>query len=149
MKKLLFTTSIMLLSAVILIACSNGRTDNASSGATSEKVTQSSSKSVKKKTATSIDDFKQKLKTNGFTIEREQEKSASLVQAKEGKGFVLSDGSSVEVYQYDSDNDYFKKIQKEKTLLGQPVNIYGNFVVMIVNPTESKDKIIESFNSFS
>ncbi|WP_048800734.1 hypothetical protein [Streptococcus constellatus] len=149
MKKLLFTTSIMLLSATILIACSNGRTDNASSGATSEKVTQSSSKSVKKKTATSIDDFKQKLKTNGFTIEREQEKSASLVQAKEGKGFVLSDGSSVEVYQYDSDNDYFKKIQKEKTLLGQPVNIYGNFVVMIVNPTESKDKIIESFNSFS
>ncbi|MFS9337111.1 hypothetical protein QM361_03560 [Streptococcus intermedius] len=148
MKKLLFTTSIMLLSATILIACSNGRTDNASSGATSEKVTQSSSKSVKKKTATSIDDFKQKLKTNGFTIEREQEKSASLVQAKEGKGFVLSDGSSVEVYQYDSDNDYFKKIQKEKTLLGQPVNIYGNFVVMIVNPTESKDKIIESFKDF-
>lgn len=149
MKKLLFTTSIMLLSATILIACSNGRTNNTSSGDTSEKVTQSSSKSVKKKTATSIDDFKQKLKTNGFTIEREQEKSASLVQAKEGKGFVLSDGSSVEVYQYDSDNDYFKKIQKEKTLLGQPVNIYGNFVVMIVNPTESKDKIIESFNSFS
>ena len=139
----------MLLSATILIACSNGRTNNTSSGDTSEKVTQSSSKSVKKKTATSIDDFKQKLKTNGFTIEREQEKSASLVQAKEGKGFVLSDGSSVEVYQYDSDNDYFKKIQKEKTLLGQPVNIYGNFVVMIVNPTESKDKIIESFNSFS
>lgn len=149
MKKLLFTTSIMLLSTTILIACSNGRTDNTSSGDTSEKVTQSSSKSVKKKAATSIDDFKQKLKTNGFTIEREQEKSASLVQAKEGKGFVLSDGSSVEVYQYDSDNDYFKKIQKEKTLLGQPVNIYGNFVVMIVNPTESKDKIIESFNSFS
>ncbi|WOI91363.1 hypothetical protein RYQ61_00425 [Streptococcus intermedius] len=148
MKKLLFTTSIMLLSATILIACSNGRTDNASSGDTSEKVTQSSSKSVKKKTATNIDDFKQKLKTNGFTIEREQEKSASLVQAKEGKGFVLSDGSSVEVYQYDSDNDYFKKIQKERTLLGQPVNIYGNFVVMIVNPTDSKNKILDSFKEF-
>ncbi|PMR65772.1 hypothetical protein [Streptococcus intermedius] len=147
MKKLLFTTSI-LLSAVILTACSNNETATKSSQAKTERTSQTTAKSSKK-TATSIDDFKQKLKTNGFTIEREQEKSASLVQAKEGKGFVLSDGSSVEVYQYDSDNDYFKKIQKEKTLLGQPVNIYGNFVVMIVNPTESKDKIIESFNSFS
>lgn len=146
MKKLLFTTSI-LLSAVILTACSNNETATKSSQAKTERTSQTTAKSSKK-TATSIDDFKQKLKTNGFTIEREQEKSASLVQAKEGKGFVLSDGSSVEVYQYDSDNDYFKKIQKEKTLLGQPVNIYGNFVVMIVNPTESKDKIIESFKDF-
>ena len=148
MKKLLFTTSIMLLSATILIACSNGRTDNTSSGDTSEKVTQSSSKSVKKKTATSIDDFKQKLKTNGFTIEREQEKSASLVQAKEGKGFVLSDGSSVEVYQYESNNPYFSKIKEDKKLLDQPVTIYGNFLVMIVNPTDSKNKILDSFKDF-
>lgn len=146
MKKLLFTTSI-LLSAVILTACSNNETATKSSQAKTERTSQTTAKSSKK-TATSIDDFKQKLKTNGFTIEREQEKSASLVQAKEGKGFVLSDGSSVEVYQYDSDNDYFKKIQKEKTLLGQPVNIYGNFVVMIVNPTDSKNKISDSFKDF-
>ena len=105
-------------------------------------------KSVKKKTATSIDDFKQKLKTNGFTIEREQEKSASLVQAKEGKGFVLSDGSSVEVYQYESNNPYFSKIKEDKKLLDQPVTIYGNFVVMIVNPTDSKNKILDSFKDF-
>ena len=95
MKKLLFTTSI-LLSAVILTACSNNETATKSSQAKTERTSQTTAKSSKK-TATSIDDFKQKLKTNGFTIEREQEKSASLVQAKEGKGFVLSDGSSVEV----------------------------------------------------
>ncbi|WP_049476227.1 hypothetical protein [Streptococcus constellatus] len=146
MKKLLFTTSI-LLSAVILTACSNNETATKSSQAKTERTSQTTAKSSKK-TATSIDDFKQKLKTNGFTIEREQEKSASLVQAKEGKGFVLSDGSSVEVYQYESNNPYFSKIKEDKKLLDQPVTIYGKFVVMIVNPTDSKNKILDSFKDF-
>lgn len=146
MKKLLFTTSI-LLSAVILTACSNNKTATKSSQAKTERTSQTTAKSSKK-TATSIDDFKQKLKINGFTIEREQEKSASLVQAKEGKGFVLSDGSSVEVYQYESNNPYLSKVKEDKKLLDQPVTIYGNFVVMIVNPTDSKNKILDSFKDF-
>ena len=147
MKKLL-TLSATLLAMLIMIACSNEE-KNSEKTSSEQKTEQSPSTIKKKKSAKSIDDFKQTLIDNNFTIDHEQEKSFSLVQAKNGKAFVLSDGSSVEIYQYDSDNDYFKKIQKEKTLLGQSVNIYGNFVVLITNPTKSKDKIIEIFKNLN
>ena len=146
MKKLLLTTSV-LLTVTILTACSNNETATKASESKTEQTPQANTQSSKK-TATSIDDFKQNLEANGFTIDHEQEKSASLVQAKEGKGFVLSDGSSVEVYQYESNNPYFAKVKEDQKLLDQPVSIYGNFVVMIVNPTDSKDKILDSFKEF-
>ena len=146
MKKLL-TTSAILLSATVLVACSNNQSatkDSAEQPKTKQseaKETKASEKPASKK-AKSLDDFKKALEDNGFTIEREQEKSSSLVQAKDGKGFVLPDGSSVEVYQYEENNPYFATIKKDKKLLDQPVTIYGDFVVMIVNPTDSKDKIL-------
>jgi hypothetical protein len=152
MKKLL-TTSALLLTAISLVACSNNQSatkDNSDQPKTEQsevKETKTSEKTASKK-ATSLDDFKKTLEDNGFTIEREQEKSSSLVQAKDGKGFVLPDGSSVEVYQYEENNPYFATIKKDKKLLDQPVTIYGDFVVMIVNPTDSKDKILDSFKGF-
>ena len=152
MKKLL-TTSAILLSATVLAACSNNQSatkDSAEQPKTKQseaKETKASEKPASKK-AKSLDDFKKALENNGFTIEREQEKSSSLVQAKDGKGFVLPDGSSVEVYQYEENNPYFATIKKDKKLLDQPVTIYGDFVVMIVNPTDSKDKILDSFKGF-
>lgn len=152
MKKLL-TTSAILLSATVLVACSNNQSatkDSAEQPKTKQseaKETKASEKPASKK-AKSLDDFKKALEDNGFTIEREQEKSSSLVQAKDGKGFVLPDGSSVEVYQYEENNPYFATIKKDKKLLDQPVTIYGDFVVMIVNPTDSKDKILDSFKGF-
>ncbi len=152
MKRLL-TTSAILLSATVLVACSNNQSttkDSSEQPKTEQSKTEetkASDKPVSKK-ATSLDDFKKALEDNGFTIEREQEKSSSLVQAKDGKGFVLPDGSSVEVYQYEENNPYFATIKKDKKLLDQPVTIYGDFVVMIVNPTDSKDKILDSFKGF-
>lgn len=147
MKKLL-TTSAILLTATVLVACSNNQsTTKDSSEQPKTEQTKAKEKPASKK-ATSLDDFKKALEDNGFTIEREQEKSSSLVQAKDGKGFVLPDGSSVEVYQYEENNPYFATIKKDKKLLDQPVTIYGDFVVMIVNPTDSKDKILDSFKGF-
>ena len=152
MKKLL-TTITILLSAAALVACSNNQSTTKRSSEqpkteqTEIKETKTTEKPTSKK-ATSLDDFKKALEDNGFTIEHEQEKSFSLVQAKDGKGFVLPDGSSVEVYQYEESNPYFASIKKDKKLLDQPVTIYGNFVVMIVNPTDSKDKILDSFKGF-
>lgn len=152
MKKLL-TTSAILLTATVLVACSNNQSatkDSAEQPKTEQseaKETKASEKPASKKSK-SLDDFKKALEDNGFTIEREQEKSSSLVQAKDGKGFVLPDGSSVEVYQYEENNPYFATIKKDKKLLDQPVTIYGDFVVMIVNPTDSKDKILDSFKGF-
>ena len=152
MKKALITSAI-LLSATVLVACSNNQSatkDSAEQPKTEQseaKETKASEKPASKK-AKSLDDFKKALEDNGFTIEREQEKSSSLVQAKDGKGFVLPDGSSVEVYQYEENNPYFSTIKKDKKLLDQPVTIYGDFVVMIVNPTDSKDKILDSFKGF-
>lgn len=152
MKKLL-TTITILLSAAALVACSNnqsttkGSSEQPKTEQTEIKETKTTEKPTSKK-ATSLDDFKKALEDNGFTIEHEQEKSFSLVQAKDGKGFVLPDGSSVEVYQYEESNPYFASIKKDKKLLDQPVTIYGNFVVMIVNPTDSKDKILDSFKGF-
>ena len=147
MKKLL-TTSTILLTATVLVACSNNQsTTKDSSEQPKTEQTKANEKPASKK-ATSLDDFKKALEDHGFTIEREQEKSSSLVQAKDGKGFVLPDGSSVEVYQYEENNPYFATIKKDKKLLDQPVTIYGDFVVMIVNPTDSKDKILDSFKGF-
>ena len=152
MKKLL-TTITILLSATALVACSNNQstTKGSSEQPKTEKSEVKEMKTSEKHTskqATSLDDFKKALEDNGFTIEHEQEKSFSLVQAQDGKGFTLPDGSSVEVYQYEKDNPYFASIKKDKKLLDQPVTIYGNFVVMIVNPTDSKDKILDSFKGF-
>ena len=152
MKKLL-TTITILLSAAALVACSNnqsttkGSSEQPKTEQTEIKETKTTEKPTSKK-ATSLDDFKKALEDNGFTIEHEQEKSFSLVQAKDGKGFVLPDGSSGEVYPYEESNPYFASIKKDKKLLDQPVTIYGNFVVMIVNPTDSKDKILDSFKGF-
>lgn len=152
MKKLL-TISALLLTTIFLVACSSnqsatkGSSEQPKTEQSKTEETKASEKPASKK-ATSLDDFKKALEDNGFTIEREQEKSSSLVQAKDGKGFVLPDGSSVEVYQYEESNPYFATIKKDKKLLDQPVTIYGDFVVMIVNPTDSKDKILDSFKGF-
>lgn len=153
MKKSLITSTILLATAFTLVACSNNQsaTKNSSEQPKTEQSEVKEMKTTEKPTskkATSLDDFKKALEDNGFTIESEQEKSFSLVQAKDGKGFILPDGISVEVYQYEESNPYFASIKKDKKLLDQPVTIYGNFVVMIVNPTESKDKILDSFKGF-
>lgn len=153
MKKTLITSTVLLAATFTLVACSNNQsaTKNNSEQPKTEqsevKETKATEKPTSKK-ATSLDDFKKALEDNGFTIENVQEKSFSLVQAQDGKGFTLPDGSSVEVYQYEDGNSYFASIKKDKKLLDQPVTIYGNFVVMIVNPTESKDKILDSFKGF-
>jgi hypothetical protein len=153
MKKSLITSTVLLATAFTLVACSNNQsaTKNSSEQPKTEKSEVKEMKTSEKPTskkATSLDDFKKALEDNEFTIESEQEKSFSLVQAQDGKGFILPDGSSVEVYQYEESNPYFASIKKDKKLLDQPVTIYGNFVVMIVNPTDSKDKILDSFKGF-
>lgn len=153
MKKLLTTSTILLAATITLVACSSNQSaakDSSEQPKTEQSKTEETKASEKpaSKKATSLDDFKKALEDNGFTIEREQEKSFSLVQAQDGKGFILPDGSSVEVYQYEEGNPYFASIKKDKKLLDQPVTIYGNFVVMIVNPTDSKDKILDSFKGF-
>nr|DAY22929.1 MAG TPA: protein of unknown function (DUF4969) [Caudoviricetes sp.] len=153
MKKTLITSTILLATTFTLVACSSnqsttkGSSEQPKTEQTEVKETKTTEKPTSKK-ATSLDDFKKALEDNGFTIEHEQEKSFSLVQAKDGKGFVLPDESTVEVYQYEESNPYFASIKKDKKLLDQPVTIYGNFVVMIVNPTDSKDKILDSFKGF-
>ena len=153
MKKTLITSTVLLATAFTLVACSNNQsaTKNSSEQPKTEKSEVKEMKTSEKPTskkATSLDDFKKALEDNEFTIESEQEKSFSLVQAQDGKGFILPDGSSVEVYQYEESNPYFASIKKDKKLLDQPVTVYGNFVVMIVNPTDSKDKILDSFKGF-
>lgn len=149
MKKTLITSTVLLAATFTLAACSSNQsaTKNSSEQQSEVKETKTTEKPASKK-ATSLDDFKKALEDNGFTIENVQEKSFSLVQAQDGKGFTLPDGSSVEVYQYEESNPYFASIKKDKKLLDQPVTIYGNFVVMIVNPTDSKDKILDSFKGF-
>ena len=42
----------------------------------------------------------------------------------------------------------FKEAKKEKELIGHPAYIYGNYVVLVLNATDSKDKMLESFKGF-
>lgn len=152
MKKLL-TTITILLSATALVACSNNQ--STSKGSSEQpKTEQSEAKETKttekptSKKATSLDDFKKALESNGFTIKEEIKKSASLIQAESGKGFVLEDDTVVEVYEYYDKNPMFEEVKKEKELIGHPAYIYGNYVVLVLNATDSKDKILDSFKGF-
>ena len=147
MKKLL-TTSAILLSTTVLVACSNNQSatkDSAEQPKTEQ--TKANDKPASEK-ATSLDDFKKALESNGFTIKDEIKKSASLIQAESGKAFVLEDDSQVEVYEYYEKNPMFEEAKKEKELIGHPAYIYGNYVVIILDSTNSKDKILESFKGF-
>lgn len=147
MKKLL-TTSAILLTASVLVACSNNQSatkDSAEQPKTEQ--TKANDKPASKK-ATSLDDFKKALESNGFTIKDEIKKSASLIQAESGKAFVLEDDSQVEVYEYYDKNPMFEEAKKEKELIGHPAYIYGNYVVIILDSIDSKDKILESFKGF-
>ena len=85
---------------------------------------------------------------NGFTIKEEISKEASLIQAESGKGFILEDDTAVEVYEYYDKNPMFEEAKKEKELIGHPSYIYGNYVVLVLNATDSKDKILDSFKGF-
>lgn len=147
MKKLL-TTSAILLTASVLVACSNNQSANKdSSEQPKTEQTKANDKPASKK-ATSLDDFKKALESNGFTIKDEIKKSASLIQAESGKAFVLEDDSQVEVYEYYDKNPMFEEAKKEKELIGHPAYIYGNYVVIILDSIDSKDKILESFKGF-
>lgn len=147
MKKLL-TTSAILLTATVLVACSsNESATKDSSEQPKTEQTKANDKPASKK-ATSLDDFKKALESNGFTIKDEIKKSASLIQAESGKAFVLEDDSQVEVYEYYDKNPMFEEAKKEKELIGHPAYIYGNYVVIILDSIDSKDKILESFKGF-
>ena len=147
MKKLL-TTSAILLTASVLVACSNNQsaTKDSSEQPKTEQ-TKANDKPASKK-ATSLDDFKKALESNGFTIKEEISKEASLIQAESGKGFILEDDTAVEVYEYYDKNPMFEEAKKEKELIGHPAYIYGNYVVLVLNATDSKDKILDSFKGF-
>ena len=42
----------------------------------------------------------------------------------------------------------FEESNKEKDLIGHPAYIYGNYVILVLNATDSKDKILDSFKGF-
>lgn len=152
MKKLL-TTSAILLTATVLVACSSNQSatkDSPEKPKTEQSKTEETKASEKpaSKKATSLDDFKKALEDNGFTIKEEIKKSASLVQAESGKGFILDDDTAVEVYEYYDKNPMFEEVKKKKELVGHPAYIYGNYVVLVLNSTDSKDKILDSFKGF-
>ena len=153
MRKTLITSTVLLATAFTLAACSNNQsaTKNSSEQPKTEqsevKETKTTEKPASKK-ATSFDDFKKALESNGFTIKEEISKEASLIQAESGKGFILEDDTAVEVYEYYDKNPMFKEVKKEKELIGHPAYIYGNYVVLVLNATDSKDKILNSFKGF-
>lgn len=153
MKRLLTTSAILLTATFTLAACSSnqsatkGSSEQPKTEQSEAKETKSSEKPASKK-ATSLDDFKKALEDNGFTIKEEISKEASLIQAESGKGFILEDDTAVEVYEYYDKNPMFKEAKKEKELIGHPAYIYGNYVVLVLNATDSKDKILDSFKGF-
>lgn len=153
MKKLLITSAIILTATFTLAACSSnqsatkGSSEQPKTEQSEAKETKASEKPASKK-AKSLDDFKKALEDNGFVIKEEIKKSASLVQAESGKGFILDDNTAVEVYEYYDKNPMFEEVKKEKELVGYPAYIYGNYVVLVLNSTDSKDKILDSFKGF-
>ena len=133
---------------MLTATCSNNQSDTKdSSEQPKTEQTKATEKPASKK-ATSLDDFKKALESSGFTIKDEIKKSASLIQAESGKAFVLEDDSQVEVYEYYDKNPMFEEAKKEKELIGHPAYIYGNYVVIILDSIDSKDKILESFKGF-
>lgn len=141
MKKLSLLAAILVI--FTLLGCSNDRNK--------ETKVNNEQKTVKKTTKTKnvphkLSDFKTALENEGLQV-TEQEKSSAIIQADEGIGYVLDDGSSVEVYKY-KNGEMFNEVKKDKELLGNPVKIFGNFVVMIVNETSHQTEIDKALEKF-
>lgn len=132
---------LVLLSLTVLTACSSPLEEQVatSSNSTSEQVT--------KKKPVSLEDFKNAFENAGLTITEEQEKESAIIQASSGIGYVLDDGSSVEVYEFE-ENEMFKSIKNNKELLGMPATIKGKFVVIVVNETTHQAEIDAALATF-
>lgn len=136
---------LVLLSLTVLTACTSSPQEQVtvSSNNTSEQAT----KKVTKKNPASLEDFKNAFENAGLTITEEQEKESAIIQASSGIGYVLDDGSSVEVYEFE-ENEMFKSIKNNKELLGMPATIKGRFVVIVVNETTHQAEIDAALATF-
>ena len=122
-----------------------------------EQPVNSSSESINKET--SIKEFKDKLQTNGLTISEEIQKSATLIGAEEGYGYIIDD-VSIEIYRFDenSSDDLTKsniKSAKNEEKITMPtfnnmeMKVKYNNGLCLVNYENhpNKDKILEIFNN--
>ena len=101
MKKIL---SLLLITGSIFLLAGCGATTNdgeKDNGNNNPPVVETKSK---------FEQFESALTEKGITFEK-IEKSASMVGAKEGYGYIFNDDSSVELYLFDTSSEAYKKVK--------------------------------------
>ncbi len=106
-------------------------------------------------TKSKLDEFKEKLKENGFEVGENEAIAYDMVGANNGYKFKV-DGELVEIYEYDKDNlseEGKNKVQEAQngSISFSGVNIpvkYNNYLVLArMDEHSNANEIIEVFNS--
>lgn len=142
MKKVTLATT-MLLAAIALGACSSKT--NESSSTSSQMASSSKEASV---ALSSVNDLQSALENQGLKIIEVVDKEHAIIQAIDGKGYVLDDGSSVEIYEYKTDSEMFESVKADGELLGMKATIIENFVIITVNETSHQEEIDAALDTY-
>lgn len=142
MKKVTLATT-MLLAAIALGACSSKT--NESSSTSSQMASSSKEASV---ALSSVNDLQSALENQGLKIIEVVDKEYAIIQAVDGKGYVLDDGSSVEIYEYKTDSEMFESVKADGELLGMKATIIENFVIITVNETSHQEEIEAALGTY-
>ena len=107
MKKRLL---IIILMTAIISGCSSSNSSSSNNG------------------VTSIDEYRERILDAGYTIEQENEKTASLIGAVEGIGFI-TDVGNVEIYLFAKNSKVYSEAKKTKKLNGFDVICENNLCI--------------------
>lgn len=128
MKKML--TILLIISSIFLLTgCGANNND--------EKKDNGNNNQPAIETKSKFEQFESALKEKEISFEK-TEKSASMVGAKEGYGYIFSDNNSVELYLFDTSSDAYKKVKSS-----------GNMTVEIMEitmPVDYNDGIVIYYN---
>jgi predicted small lipoprotein YifL len=151
MKK--FLTLIFIFAvAVSLTGCGTKSNEN-NTADTSDKDTTVDDSTNQAFEVNKFEQFETALTEKGITYEK-NEKTASLVGATEGYGYIFSDGTSVELYLFDMSSNAYKEAKSSKTIkvsvidMTLPVEINDDIAIYYNGTPAQRDVIEQIFQIF-
>lgn len=104
------------------------------------------------KTKSKFEQFESALTEKGLTFEKIT-KSAPMVGAKEGYGYIFDEDSSVELYLFETSSDAYKNVKSSGNItiesmgITMPVDINNGIVIYYNGDVSNKTEIVNIFKS--
>ena len=141
MKKML--TILLIISSIFLLTgCGANNND--------EKKDNGNNNQPSIETKSKFEQFESALKEKEISFEK-TEKSASMVGAKEGYGYIFSDNNSVELYLFDTSSEAYKKVKSSGHItieimeITMPVDDNKGIVIYYNDDVSNKTEIEKIF----